>query len=236
LVLSCLEKEPVNRPQSIKGVEQRLREIAQRLSYPLAPAPLLSPHLSQWWTDKRRWAPAAGAIVVLVAGIGALVHRSNGAVARRAAAARAPATSAAPSAPLPLRSSSPLSPPPSSPFGAPSPPTARPRVEIAFDSNPRGAAVFRAGQAKPLGTTPFSARMEVSPGLETFEFRSEGRQPVRRQLALQKDAQIEVVLGPMANETAAPPQKQTPAVPGEKTKTRSRQAKLDHGSVFDPFE
>src|SRR5262249_54434519 len=109
---------------------------------------------------------------------------------------------------------------------AAAPATPRARVEIGFDSDPPGAAVFRLGAQQPLGVPPFRTTSDASTRSETFEFRAEGRRTARRQASLRRDAHIEVALAPVDPIGDAPPAH----------KHRSRPKALDHNTVINPFQ
>ena len=77
------------------------------------------------------------------------------------------------------------------------------RVQIIFVSTPPGASVFRAGSDRPLGVTPFSASLDSSPQVETFQFRLQGWREERTALSLRADTEATVVLTPLEARSSA---------------------------------
>ena len=242
LVLDCLQKEPRDRPQSVRDVEKRLRKILVDLPFAAAPT-------SRWRAyakDRRvRIASAAGLLTMIVGSW--LSLRSPGARSHVAAAASATGSSV-PAGTLAGSSGTRLGP------GANIEPIRR--IEVTFTSTPPGADVFRVGATdERVGVTPFQAHLLPGPvGAEPalFEFRREGWKTERRSVSLSVDAHVDVILAadtPVADSQSAAVvgdlspddgQRQKKrvdkhaAIPA--TEPRRKPAKLDESSVLDPFE
>jgi serine/threonine-protein kinase len=204
LILACLEVEPTDRPASMKEVEARLEQLALRYTSASRPPPPPKVRLTG------RAFLALGALVLTAA------------MAVMASAARHPGRKPAPGAAIASAEPTPAF----ATAAAHARPKGDPRasVEIGFDSDPAGAAVFLAGADQPLGVTPFSTTFDASARIETFEFRAEGRRTVRRQVSLRRDAHIEVALAPADGDGTAA------------HKHRSRPKALDHNTVINPFQ
>jgi serine/threonine-protein kinase len=203
VILACLEVEPADRPASMKEIEARLQQLALRYTSASQPPPP-KPRLTG------RAFLALGALVLTAA------------MAVVASAARHPGRKPAPGAAIASAAPSAVS----ATAAAHAKPKGDPRasVEIGFDSDPAGAAVFLAGADQPIGVTPFSTTFDASARTETFEFRAEGRRTVRRQVSLRRDAHIEVALAPADGDAQTA------------HKHRSRPKALDHNTVINPFQ
>ncbi len=106
----------------------------------------------------------------------------------------------------------------------PMPEVAVAKLEIAFDSVPQGAEVYRDGEAQPLGITPFSLAVEPSLQSGKFEFRLPGYRPVQQQVPLEKSSRVAVTLGKQATARVEKPAK--PAKPA-KAKRRALRGTMD---------
>ncbi len=224
LILGCLKKEPRDRPQSMKEVEQRLVEILNDL--PEAGRPK---GFQQYLRDKRLWL-AAGGFVVLTGSVaaGLILSKNQRNVATAALAADV------------AQKHQGKAPPPANKDGT------KQQVRISFVSTPPGAAVFRAGTEQPLGVTPFSASFDVSTRAEVYEFRLEGWQVGREAITLLENAQVEVSLvaadrdpvGEALHKRRGTGKREhakasDPAKPGT---DQSKAVKLDSDAVLNPFE
>jgi serine/threonine-protein kinase len=210
LILSCMQKDPGARPQTMQDVEARLQVIARRTSTAGGtPLTLVPPPR----TRGRAW--LGGAVAALAAlGVVAVLtsHR--------------PARSALPGSAAIQRAAAP---PPAAP---------RLRVEIGFESTPPGAVVYAAGATQALGVTPFAASFDASPRTQTFEFHADGWRVARREVSLQRDAHIEVALVRLLSDAAdlSAAQKRGPPSPGAGPRGKPRHTELDRDSMLNPFE
>ncbi len=215
LILQCLEKEPENRPQGMRDIEQRLRGIGQAESiavevFGAGPQP----------APRRAGKPiAVAAAVVILVGAGlayALFPWSDREKAEQ---------------PIAVGSASSVE--ESKPAG---PTVEKNQVEIAFDSQPKGAKVFQPGSDEPLGLTPVKLNFDRSSHEQTFDFRLSGYQQVSRVVSMSEDSRVVVIL---EEEVKPKPERR-------KLKKRSRRrttkkpadekpSKLDHGGTVDPF-
>ena len=100
----------------------------------------------------------------------------------------------------------------------PPPPAATAAVEIAFDSQPRGAEVFLDGREDPLGMTPFSAELKRGKDSRTFHFRLAGYQPASQSVPLHQNTRVAVVL---AEVDPAPPLELEPSELPKKAKRKA---------------
>jgi serine/threonine-protein kinase len=220
VILACLKKDPGDRPQSMKEIESRLTAIAQRLSVAVASEDLPRSR----WRDRRYW-KVAGAVAVLgLVGMGFMMRRER-APTRRARGDRPTSTERAPASPSPTAA----------------PPSLK-RVRIAFGSAPEGASVSRAGQDRPLGTTPFTAWFDVSPAASRFEFSKAGWQAKRQDVMLLGDTHVDVALKPVEEAEAhraigKPASKSRAALSsGMGISPEGKLGELDHDAVLNPFE
>ncbi|MFC1609468.1 serine/threonine-protein kinase [Myxococcota bacterium] len=69
------------------------------------------------------------------------------------------------------------------------------QVEVAFDSEPPGAEVFREGWDAPLGMTPFSILLARSEVPKTFRFELAGHEPAIQKTTLAGDTRLSIKLG-----------------------------------------
>jgi serine/threonine-protein kinase len=222
LILACLKKEPRDRPQSIKEVEQRVRDVLEDLPEEGGQRKGFGRHLR----DRRLWAGAAVAVMALGAvSVVGLVGATRKPKSPAVAVGRQNENRPTPAAAAP-----------------------RPKVEISFVSSPAGARVFRAGSDQPLGMTPFSAAFEPSTGPQVFEFYRDGWQVGRRTVSLNRSGEVEVTLVPATPATpkrlaavkrpgAAPIRKPAGETPAVAPRTDPRPSvKLDSDIVLNPFE
>jgi hypothetical protein len=225
LILGCLKKDPKERPQTVKEVQERLEKILYNL--PLveggaATGPV--PVLQRLVRDRRVWWGGAGALAGLAAII-ALVAATRSPRSAEAVAGR--------SGPVRV-----------SPGGgtAPAAPAARPpapaTVEISFQSTPPGATVFREGSDAPLGLTPFTARFDATAQPQVFAFRRPGWKEGRATVSLGANAQVELALARQDGEDEAVRDPGATPKRGERARGghRRKNVKLDQSTVLNPFE
>jgi serine/threonine-protein kinase len=127
------------------------------------------------------------------------------------------------------------------------------QVDVTFVSAPEGAAVFREGDSRPLGLTPFSTTLARSSDPAIFEFRMPGYKITNQVVTLDRDTKLEATLAvtiPRATDTEtketakgrattlAKDKKPSRAPASNKAKakpTREKPAKPDRRAVIDPF-
>jgi serine/threonine protein kinase len=223
LILGCLKKNPVDRPQSVQEVERWLQRILDGLP-PLSDAGLIP--VSRWTRltrDRRVWWGGVGAAVI-IAGTLALV----------AAGRASPPAGAVGEIPAPPM------------IGAVASHAAGPKpaadVEVTFESTPEGATVFRAGSETPLGLTPFVARMAVAAEPQIFEFRRTGWKAAQKSVTLMSNATVELALMPndgtetVGGEARTRKKRERPTPETSARGERRKNVKLDQSSVLNPFE
>jgi serine/threonine-protein kinase len=227
LILKCLAKEPDERPQTMVEVAQALNEIAQTEGIDLE-----APGTAPLPVQKRSvpWLAIAAVAVALVST--AFLFRERimeefGLVA--AAQPEAPVTDGATAvgneAAVEVATGS-----------------SGEKVEIAFDSVPRGAVVYQRGQRQPLGETPFSLPLARAAGEATFEFRLAGHLPAEQTIRLDEDTRVTVTLARDQSLDNDPAHAKTavvkPKAPQPKVRVKGGKKKtnrVDRGGVMDPF-
>jgi len=229
LILECLAKKPEDRPQRMKDIERRLQKILESL--PDGGNLDAEPRSSY----RRRWIWTGVAAVASI-GIGTVLAVATTGSRSRSAAGTAPARSSL-----------------ATPAWTPPVPAANPAqtsVRITFDSAPAGASVFREGEDRPLGVTPFVATFAASPETETFEYRLEGWRVERTSLALTADTEIKIPLVPAEAASSSSSSSRPARERGRKRRGGSANpepetvqpapeppaVKLDHDIVLNPFE
>ncbi len=189
LILACLAKDPLDRPDTIRTVLTRLEAIAQdegwdlvtftdavpRVTGRMAVMPALhKPRPTPEYGEadvtmptrippKRRTALWIGGAAALVVGLGLAAMKLAG-------------SSSEPAAPPPERAQ----------------PVAR--IDVAFETTPAGAEVFRAGETVALGRTPFSTSFDMSDRIETFELRLAGYTSTTQKLRLDRSSRVSAAL------------------------------------------
>jgi hypothetical protein len=115
------------------------------------------------------------------------------------------------------------------------------KIEVSFDSSPRGAAVYRQGAAEPLGTTPFSASFVPASEPEVFEFKLKDHKPMQHKAALQENTTIAVTMA----KAAKPPKKKKKRRKKRKRKKKKKKVEPevkkppgeeDASGTIDPFK
>jgi serine/threonine-protein kinase len=132
----------------------------------------------------------AGA-VLLLGGIGAAVALRGGKSSAPAAKAPTPAMPAQPVAPPPVE---PVVPKPAEPQPATPVEPVSTNVVIKITSEPSGALVFVAGEAKERGRTPLDVTLERGDGQADLVFRLDGYKEKKRTVLRSRDAEIEIAL------------------------------------------
>lgn len=233
LIMLCLEKDPDQRPQSVKDIELALSAISEDLRSDKAAS-----EAEPGRRRSARWFWIAAALVIAVGvgiGVTAYLASRNDRLTTAAEEGR-------------LAQSLELVTPKtvSTEKAVPS------KIEITFESRPPGAEVWRKGGVEPMGITPVTMMFETNSEPETFEFRKEGFQASHEVAPLDRDGRLVVALEELPQKT--PDQKvvkspsiidnrrkrgwKRPAVKGRKA--TSTQAKRKGGSgdlkaLVDPF-
>lgn len=216
LIMECLQKDPLKRPQSVSDIIARLQPLARDVAF--ADAAIDSPLRR---TRNTRVAIAAAAILAVGAGAGVVAMRKRGATAGTGDAADTPPVVGSVAADpgdvgLELEAL---------------PPKADNKVQIALDSNPTGAEVYRDGSESLLGVTPIVLTLPKSNAPQVYEFRRSGFKSTRETLNLDKDSRLVVQLAKIVADAKPVPQ-QTP------TKTRpdrGDQQEPSQRGTLDPF-
>jgi serine/threonine protein kinase len=121
------------------------------------------------------------------------------------------------------------------------------KVEISFVTEPAGVTVLRGAEKKPVGITPLTWAFDQSDAAETFHFEREGHVTATKEVQLNREQTVRVVLAAVPG--AAPPATSDPpaasAAPTGKTpkkprkRARSRRSKpkkgADKNAVVDPW-
>ncbi|MEZ0310709.1 MAG: serine/threonine protein kinase [Myxococcota bacterium] len=194
LIMQCLQKDPLKRPQNVGEITERLTPIAAEIAG--AVAGIESPVRR---ARNTRYAIAAGLSLCIVAGVGVMMLRSSHGQAQNEGMTPSAELAVAP-AQLPVGD---LVVPPTevSPQDAalalealPKQPAAIPKVQIHLDSTPSGAEVYRDGVEAPLGVTPFILSAERSDVAQVLEFRRSGYRSSRETVAFSSDHHVSTTL------------------------------------------
>ncbi len=190
LIMACMAKEPEQRPASMAEVADRLEAVLSELG---GTEPILRP-LPARRRGRRTW--------IALAVVGCL------------AAATVAVISLLPDAGVtgPAADAGPRVAPPDDP--APKPPT----VEIALESNPPGARVFKVGDPESLGTTPLVLPVPRSTDPTGFDFRLANHRTARGRVVPDGDRRVLVVLARVAGNPA-------PGTPKGLRKTKRKRRK-----------
>jgi serine/threonine protein kinase len=177
LTLRCLEKKPDRRPANATEIIAELMEIGEREQCNLNQF-IPTAYVSVPTPTRRRstvlWIAAAAAVLVISAGAGVLALRGTGG----SDTAEPPAMTAAPDGSRPAST----------------------KVQVAFDSVPRGAEVFAPGSDQPLGMTPVTLSFDRSGEPRSFELRLAGHKLARKQIAMSEDTKVVVTLARIADQ------------------------------------
>ncbi len=196
LIMQCLQKDPLKRPQNVGEINERLAPIAAEIAaaVPGAESPVRR-------ARNTRYAIAAGLALVVAAGAGVVTLRSSRGQAQGDAQPSqelAAAPSAQPQVTDTLPPPDKAEPPPADNALAlealPAPPPSVPKVQIHLDSTPSGAEVYRDGVEAPLGVTPFILSAERSEVSQVLEFRRSGYRSSRETVAFNSDHHVSTTL------------------------------------------
>jgi serine/threonine-protein kinase len=193
LIMQCLQKDPLKRPQHVSEITERLTPIASEVAVTLAG--IESPVRR---ARNLRYAIAAGLALFIVAGAGVMMLRASRGQAQNDAPSSSAELAIAPTRPA----VGDLLPPPE-PSAAehpvalealPAQPAVVPKVQIHLDSTPSGAEVYRDGIEAPLGVTPFILSAERSNVAQVLEFRRSGYRSSRETVAFNNDHHVSTTL------------------------------------------
>ena len=251
LIMACLQRSPDKRPQTAREVLQALRSViaAEEGAAPAGHATSTVTPLVLESTAKlvslddglpsRTPLYVLGAVAVLlgVALAWLLLHRSPPEAAQL--------TSRQPLASANERSDASPAPPTrvarAPDAQAPDLRRRRVMVSVTLSSKPKGAQVFVAGQAQPLGKTPLSLSFEKSQAPKAFEFRLRGHRSVRKPVQFVESVAVVAVRmergkGPAKPLVAAKRAGRAAGKNGAKPGTGSAAAtKIRTGKTLDPF-
>jgi serine/threonine-protein kinase len=190
IVMKCLEKPPGARFSSMDELRAALASPAQRKTVSASSSQRTTLRSSVGELTDAAIPRRRGPLVLVVA------TALAGVVAAIVALRPAPPPHVSPAAPT------------AASVDAPATAPADERVRIRLDSSPPGAVVTRAGQAAPLGVTPFT--LQLKKGEPPFEVRFvlDGSKDERRTLSSEGDQDLRVAFEPAA---APAPLKKPPA-------------------------
>jgi eukaryotic-like serine/threonine-protein kinase len=256
LILKCMEKKPRDRPQSMAEVEDVLAQVAAvvgpagpfevsgsfEVSGPFAIAysdPGLSPSIVETAPTQiiEREQPLGRPRRLQAAPLAAILSIAVLALVYGIVAFDAPEPEVEALAPLPPPAPDPVEDRP------PRAPLVVPKVQVAFTSRPSGGQVFLAGEALPLGVTPFVREFAPEELPAPVEFRRDGAPPVREVITAERKF-IEAIFTPLAasgkGKGKGKPRQLAPkaggtddARPTERPKALKQQ--LKRGALVDPF-
>lgn len=181
LIMACMAKEPEQRPASMAEVAERLEAVLSELG---GTDPVLR-RLPARRKGRRAWV-ALAVVALLVAAVVVAISQLPGPVVSNPAVDAGSRVKALP-------------PPDSPPAAPPAPPT----VEIALETNPPGARVFKVGSPDSLGTTPMVLPVPKSTDPTGFDFRLANHRTARGRVVPDGDRRVLVVLARVGR-TAAP--------------------------------
>jgi serine/threonine-protein kinase len=206
LTLTCLEKDPDRRPQSMHEVAARLRALADN------EAVALETYKPLEITQRRRRNNvfAAMGALFLIGVVGAVGFW----VANRP---------------------DPPPPPPKvveKPKPKPVKPVPKTEVKVAFGSRPAGAKVYKDDEKTPIGVTPFELSFPIGAADSTFHFRASGFESVTKTVAFNEDAALAVELKEIVKAKPTVKAKSAKIRRDGKSKKKKR---LKRNNVVDPF-
>lgn len=222
LILDCLNKDPGERPQSAKEVEDRLNEISWGFAVELE-------HFELTGDDGRR----GGRRGVLI-GVGGLV-----AAAATLTFALTRGEKKAPPVPLPV-AEAPIIEIAEAPVTATAPAA---KVSLSFLSDPPGAMVYSMGEEEELlGVTPFTGSFQKSVAAMNVEFRHDGFLTNSATVTPDKRGSLRIELvaeapqEPTAEERRLAAKRRRDArATKEKDKAKAKGRGFKEGAVMDPF-
>jgi len=218
LIMKCLEKEPENRPANMREIASSLREIGKAESITLESF-VRSPRSR----SRRTGIIAAGTGLIIAAAVVLGVFLINQGEQNAGATDKPPD----------------LVPPRIVDAGSAVEIAEVAEVEIAFDSKPEGAKVFKADSVEALGVTPLSWSFERSAVPEAFVFKLKGFKESQQEVSLMQDTRIMVIMAAVDK----PVQKRKKRKKTIKKKRKkivkphdTTETKPDPGATIDPFK
>ncbi len=112
-----------------------------------------------------------------------------------------------------------------------------PLANVSFESSPKGARVFRAGETVPLGTTPFQVAFPRSQHPTQFRFELAEHEPFGIEIVVEGDQRVDALLTPLP--TTRDPlvvdrhNSKVPAIPPPASP--KRKPRVQREGVMDPF-
>ena len=222
LIMQCLEKNPNKRPQDMSEIVRRLELVGRAESMEHDALTLAKP-------QPKRFSTAAILFVVfLVCAVGGFF------VVAQLGGQR--------DQPLPPGEAT-MSPENVGSVVPPEPvkPEKPAKIEVSFDSSPRGAEVFRQGAVEPLGITPFSASFVPASGPEMFEFKLKDHKTMQHKAALQENTTIAVTMAKVSKPPKVAKKKKKRRKKKKKKKKVEPEVKKppgeeDASGTIDPFK
>ncbi|MBC7792755.1 MAG: serine/threonine protein kinase [Clostridia bacterium] len=189
LIMECLQKDPLKRPQTVTDIIERMQPLVRDVAF--ADSSIDGPLRR---TRNTRVAVVAAAVLAIGGGAGiAAVRTSKGEVATEVTAQPVVGAPAAEPTDIGLELEA-------------LPPHVDHKAQIALDSNPSGAEVYRENSDTLLGVTPFILVIEKSPIGAVLEFRRSGYKLQKETIAVENDGRFTAQLAKIvAEKTTAPP-------------------------------
>jgi hypothetical protein len=222
LIMQCLEKNPNKRPQDMSEIVRRLELVGRAESMEHDALTLAKPQPKRYSTLMVLF------VVFLVCAVGGFVAvgQLSGPRDRSQPAAEPTMQPENVGSLLPLEPTEPEKPQ---------------KIEVSFDSSPRGADVYRQGAAEPLGTTPFSASFVPASEPEVFEFKLKDHKTMQHQAALSENTTIAVTMAKVSKPPKVAKKKKKKRRKRKKKKKDEPEVKKppgeeDASGTIDPFK
>jgi serine/threonine-protein kinase len=181
LVMACLQKQPSARPATMAGLVTWLQQCTDTQALQA-----VSPPVEQLAAKK-------SPVMPIVIGVGVLAAAAVAFFATRGADQPSPPVAAVAA---PVVQEQPKA-----------PPTAPQPIRVSATTTPPGAKVIRADTRAVLGETPFELSLPPDAKPVTLQFSKTGYQDVSRELTLDRDQHLEVLLSPTRPAREAKPAK-----------------------------
>jgi serine/threonine-protein kinase len=210
LIMSCLAKNPDERPQRASELISTMVELARVEKCAIEQfVPTVYTAIGPPKRLRLAWIVGGGVAIAVAAAIAGVVvaGKLNG------------GTGETPPADAVVKART----PPSDPVPA--------KVRVAFESIPSGAEVVRLSDDAVMGKTPLERSFERGHRNALFELRLAGHQRVRRRINFDRDTRVTVDLAPLDRQVGPMRRRGTKAAP-RTGRTRKRRLK---GGTIDPF-